>query len=82
MGTHRSSGARLRALVIPALAAAMAGLVVVGRAFAEDVAAAKRRLVVLGDSLAAGYGVDRGEGCRISPPIGGGTAGPESLHTR
>ena len=62
MGTHRSSGARLRALVIPALAAAMAGLVVVGRAFAEDVAAAKRRLVVLGDSLAAGYGVDRGEG--------------------
>jgi acyl-CoA thioesterase-1 len=55
-------GARLRALVIPALAAAMAGLVVVGRAFAEDVAAAKRRLVVLGDSLAAGYGVDRGEG--------------------
>jgi hypothetical protein len=27
-------------------------------------------------------GVDRGEGCRISPPIGGGTAGPESSHTR
>ena len=56
-------GARLRALVTPALAAVIASLgVVVGRAFAEDVAIAKRRLVVLGDSLAAGYGVDRGEG--------------------
>lgn len=63
MGTHRSMGARLRALVTPALAAVIASLgVVVGRAFAEDVAIAKRRLVVLGDSLAAGYGVDRGEG--------------------
>ncbi len=63
MGTHRSMGARLRALVTPALAAVIASLgVVMGRAFAEDVAVAKRRLVVLGDSLAAGYGVDRGEG--------------------
>jgi acyl-CoA thioesterase-1 len=63
MGTHLTGGARLRALVIPALAAVIASLgVVVGRAFAEDVAVAKRRLVILGDSLAAGYGVDRGEG--------------------